>query len=91
MPGGSIGGRPSVWLSRLPEPARCRSSARGLLGHDRGRDDVIVLARARGDVRIGYEVAMALPAPLEVFLVRKLGVPGHVELAMGALASWWWW
>ena len=52
---------------------------------------MIVLARARGDVRIGYEVAMALPAPLEVFLVRKLGVPGHVELAMGALASWSWW
>jgi len=36
---------------------------------------VIVLARARGDVRIGYEVAMALPAPLDLFLVRRLGVP----------------
>jgi predicted phosphoribosyltransferase len=52
-----------------------------------GRNDVIVLALPRGGVPVGYEVARALRAPLDVFLVRKLGVPGHEELAMGALAS----
>lgn len=49
--------------------------------------DVIVLALPRGGVPVGYEVAMALHLPLDVFLVRKLGVPGHEELAMGAIAS----
>lgn len=52
-----------------------------------GRDDVIVLALPRGGVPVGYEVARSLGAPLDVFLVRKLGVPGHEELAMGAIAS----
>ena len=52
-----------------------------------GRDDVIVLALPRGGVPVAYEVARALRAPLDVFLVRKLGVPGHEELAMGAIAS----
>jgi predicted phosphoribosyltransferase len=52
-----------------------------------GRDDVVVLALPRGGVPVGYEVAKALGAPLGVFLVRKLGVPGHEELAMGAIAS----
>jgi predicted phosphoribosyltransferase len=52
-----------------------------------GRPDVIVLALPRGGVPIGYEVARALGAPLDVFLVRKLGVPGREELAMGAIAS----
>lgn len=51
------------------------------------RPDVIVLALPRGGVPVGFEVAMALGAPLEVFVVRKLGVPGHEELAMGAIAS----
>jgi erythromycin esterase-like protein/predicted phosphoribosyltransferase len=52
-----------------------------------GRDDVIVLALPRGGVPVGFEVARALGAPLDVFLVRKLGVPGHEELALGAIAS----
>jgi putative phosphoribosyl transferase len=52
-----------------------------------GRDDVIVLALPRGGIPVGYEVAKALGAPLEVFVARKLGVPGHQELAMGAIAS----
>jgi putative phosphoribosyl transferase len=52
-----------------------------------GRDDVIVLALPRGGVPVGYEVAEALDAPLDVFVVRKLGVPGHEELAMGAIAT----
>jgi predicted phosphoribosyltransferase len=57
------------------------------LGRYAGRDDVVVLALPRGGVPVAYEVAKALAAPLDVFVVRKLGVPGHQELAMGALAS----
>ena len=49
--------------------------------------DVVVLALPRGGVPVGYEVALALHAPLDVFLVRKLGTPGQEELAMGAIAS----
>src|SRR5438874_12403367 len=52
-----------------------------------GRPGVIVLGLPRGGVPVAYEVAKALGAPLDVFLVRKLGVPGHEELAMGAIAS----
>src|SRR2546422_1830363 len=52
-----------------------------------GRPDVLVLALPRGGVPVAYEVARALGAPLDVFLVRKLGVPGHEELAMGAVAT----
>ena len=52
-----------------------------------GKDDVIVLALPRGGVPVAYEVATALGVPLDVFLVRKLGAPGHEELAMGAIAS----
>jgi predicted phosphoribosyltransferase len=57
------------------------------LRHYAGHDDVIVLALPRGGVPVGYEVAKALGAPLDVFVVRKLGVPGHEELAMGAVAT----
>jgi predicted phosphoribosyltransferase len=53
----------------------------------KGRDDVLVLGLPRGGVPVAYEVAQALNAPLDVFLVRKLGLPGHEELAMGAIAS----
>jgi len=52
-----------------------------------GRDDVIVLGLPRGGVPIAYEVASRLGAPMDVFLVHKLGTPGHRELAMGAIAS----
>lgn len=65
------GGR--VLASRLPAYA--------------GHPDVLVLGLPRGGVPVAYEVAQALDAPLDVLLVRKLGVPGHEELAMGALAS----
>src|SRR5882757_11458423 len=51
------------------------------------RKDVLVLALPRGGVPVAYEVARALHVPLDVFLVRKLGVPGREELAMGAIAS----
>jgi putative phosphoribosyl transferase len=57
------------------------------LDHYRGRGDVVVLALPRGGVPVAYEVAKALRAPLDVFLVRKLGWPMQPELAMGALAE----
>lgn len=52
-----------------------------------GRTDAIVLALPRGGVPVGYEIAKSLNIPLDVFVVRKLGVPGHEELALGAIAS----
>ena len=52
-----------------------------------GRDNVIVLGLPRGGVPVAYEVAKRLRAPLDVFIVRKLGVPGFEELAAGAIAS----
>ncbi|MGZ8184042.1 MAG: phosphoribosyltransferase [Methylobacter sp.] len=51
------------------------------------RTDVLILALPRGGVPVAFEVAQALNAPLDIFVVRKLGLPGHEELAMGALAS----
>jgi len=57
------------------------------LGAYAGRSDLLVLGLPRGGVPVAFEVARALRAPLDVFLVRKLGVPGHEELAMGAIAS----
>jgi putative phosphoribosyl transferase len=53
----------------------------------RSRDDVLVLALPRGGVVVGFEIARALAVPLDVYVVRKLGVPGHEELAMGAITS----
>jgi len=70
---------------------RNRSEAGRLLAraleHYRGQPDAVVLALPRGGVPVAYEVARALNLPLDVFIVRKLGVPGHEELAMGAIAS----
>jgi predicted phosphoribosyltransferase len=57
------------------------------LAHYVGRSDVLVLALPRGGVPVAYEVAKKIGAPLDVFLVRKLGVPGYEELAMGAIAT----
>jgi putative phosphoribosyl transferase len=57
------------------------------LAHLAGQPDLLVLALPRGGVPVAYEVAQALDAPLDVFLVRKLGVPGREELAMGAIAT----
>src|SRR6202158_3269565 len=51
------------------------------------RKDVLILGLPRGGVPVGFEIAKALHAPLDVFVVRKLGVPGHEELAMGAIAT----
>jgi len=63
-----------------------RALAEGLASY-RGKDGLLVLGLARGGVPVGWEVAKALTAALDVLLVRKLGVPGWPELAMGALAS----
>lgn len=57
------------------------------LNHYAGRNDVLVLGLPRGGVPVALEVARLLRAPLDVLVVRKLGVPGHEELAMGAIAS----
>jgi predicted phosphoribosyltransferase len=57
------------------------------LANYRRRDDLIILGLPRGGVPVAYEVARAMDAPLDVFVVRKLGVPGNPELAMGAIAS----
>jgi predicted phosphoribosyltransferase len=57
------------------------------LRHHAGGPDVVVLGLPRGGVPVAFEVASALDARLDVFVVRKLGVPGHEELAMGAIAS----
>jgi erythromycin esterase-like protein/predicted phosphoribosyltransferase len=77
----------------LPGPGlfRDRREAGRLLAtrltHYANRPDVLVLALPRGGVPVAYEVASALGAPLDVFVVRKLGVPGYEELAMGAVAT----
>jgi predicted phosphoribosyltransferase len=75
----------------MTKPYRDRVEAGRLLAdrlaHNAHQPDVIVLALPRGGVPVAFEVAQALGAPLDVFLVRKLGVPGHEELAMGALAT----
>ena len=67
-----------------------RAAGRALaaeLGEYAGRDDLVVLGLPRGGIPVAYEVARVLGAPLDVFLVRKLGTPWHRELAMGAIAS----
>jgi putative phosphoribosyl transferase len=72
-----------IFLNRA---AAGRALARHLQSYAQ-REDVIVLALPRGGVPVGFEVAAALHAPLDVLLVRKLGVPWQTELAMGAIAS----
>src|SRR3954468_12706709 len=64
-----------------------RELGRALSNRFGHRDDTVVLALPRGGVPIGFEVARAIGAPLDVFIVRKLGFPRHEELAMGAIAS----
>ena len=75
----------------MPRRFRNRQEAGATLAqllHDyTGRDDVVVLGLPRGGVPVAAVVAAALGAPLDVFVVRKLGTPGHEELAMGAIAS----
>ena len=75
------------WQPAVRGSARSGRTLAEQLGHYAGRSDVLVLALPRGGVPVAYEVARALAASLDVFLVRKLGVPGHEELAMGAIAT----
>ena len=91
----------SGWLSGCNSPGQKAATAMSTMFLDRrdagqqlgeklqkfAGDDVLVLALPRGGVPVGYEVARELRAPLDVFVVRKLGAPGHRELAMGAIAS----
>src|SRR5206468_11180588 len=86
-------GRSHLEAAMEHERFRDRLEAGRVLGQElirRGygnRQDVLVLGLPRGGVPVAYAVAQALHAPLDVFIVRKLGGPGHEELAMGAIAS----
>src|SRR4051794_23461350 len=81
----------SAGRTHEPERFRNRTDAGRQLGEKLAayadRPDILVLALPRGGVPVAFEVARALGAPLDVFLVRKLGVPGYEELAMGAVAT----
>jgi putative phosphoribosyl transferase len=79
-----------IWANTNRQFADRREAGKELaaeLGAYRGRQDVVVLALPRGGVPVAFEVAEALDAPLDIFVVRKLGMPGHPEYAMGAIAS----
>jgi putative phosphoribosyl transferase len=78
---------PAVSTSPFRDRVEAGESLAAKLIPYRDRDDVIVLGLPRGGVPVASEVARALGAPFDVFVVRKLGVPGHEELAMGAIAS----
>lgn len=74
-------------MSRFRDRAEAGRLLAKKLSHYADRDDVLVLGMPRGGVPVAFHVAKSLRAPLDVFIVRKLGVPGHEELAMGAIAS----
>lgn len=76
-----------MWETTFADRRQAGQELARRLGHLAGRGDLVVLGLPRGGVPVAHEVALALHAPLDVFLVRKLGVPGHEELAMGAVAS----
>jgi predicted phosphoribosyltransferase len=76
-----------VYRDRREAGSRLARILAGQLGDDADRGDPVVLGLPRGGVPVAAEVAAALQAPLDVFVVRKLGVPGQPELAMGAIAS----
>ena len=74
-------------MASLRDRAEAGQQLAGYLNDYAGHPDAIVLALPRGGVPVAFEIAHALHLPLDVFVVRKLGVPGHEELAMGAIAS----
>ena len=82
---------PSMSARPITRPFADRREAGRELAHQlrsyRGRSDVVVLALPRGGVPVGFEIAETLGTPLDVFVVRKLGMPGHPEFAIGAIAS----
>lgn len=73
--------------SKYPDRRAAGQALAARLGHCEHVPGVLVLALPRGGVPVAHEVARELGLPLDVFIVRKLGVPGHEELAMGAIAS----
>jgi predicted phosphoribosyltransferase len=75
------------WTPRFADRHEAGAALGALLKHHAGKPGVVVLALPRGGVPVGFEVAEALGAALDIFLVRKLGMPGHPEFAMGAIAS----
>src|SRR5262249_33927082 len=75
------------WTMRYQDRTEAGRLLAERLAKYKNRPDVVILALPRGGVPVAYEVAQALNAPLDVFVVRKLGVPGQEELAMGAIAS----
>src|SRR3954470_16235540 len=82
------GGSPmTMTLKRFRDRAHAGRLLAERLAEYAGRDDVIVLALPRGGVPVGFEIAQALDVPLDVYMVRKLGVPGHEEYALGAIAT----
>lgn len=74
-------------MSSFPNRRAAGQALARLVQHYRDLPDLLVLGLPRGGVPVAFEVALALAAPLDVLLVRKLGYPGHPELAMGAIAS----
>lgn len=78
---------PEVSLQLFRDRIEAGEALGASLSAYRDRDDVVVLALPRGGVPVAREVARALGVPFDVFVVRKLGVPGHEELAMGAIAT----
>jgi predicted phosphoribosyltransferase len=76
-----------MFIPRFADRVEAGKELATALGKYRSQPGVIVLGLPRGGLPVAWEVARALNAPLDIFLVRKLGVPGHEELAMGAIAS----
>ena len=74
-------------MNRFPDRAEAGRFLAATLRDYADRNDVLVLALPRGGVPVGFEIAQQLNAPLDVFIVRKLGYPGHEEFALGAIAS----
>jgi len=77
----------NAMMQRFRDRAEAGSLLASQLAHFAGRPNVRILALPRGGVPVAFEIARALKLPLDVFMVRKLGVPGQEELAMGAVAS----
>ena len=75
-----------IYITKFRDQAEAGLLLAKKLSKYANRKDVLILALPRGGVPVGFEVANALNSPLDIFVVRKLGVPGEEELAMGAIA-----
>lgn len=90
QPENNTGGKDEDMFAQFHDRAEAGRSLASKLAKYNGRADVVVLALPRGGVPVGYEVARSLHVPLDVMMVRKLGLPENEELAMGAIASGGW-